>query len=49
MLLLTNGERVRFIEVDTSEVNESQKLCRDAKGVEGIFIKGKLWEKRELI
>jgi len=30
-LLLTNGERVRLIGVDTPEVHESKKLYRDAK------------------
>jgi micrococcal nuclease len=30
-ILLTNGERVRLIGVDTPEVNESKKLCRDAE------------------
>lgn len=30
-LLLTNGERVRLIGVDTPEVHQSQKLYRDAE------------------
>ena len=30
-LLLTNGERVRLIGVDTPEVHESKKLYRDAE------------------
>ena len=30
-LLLTNGERVRLIGVDTPEVHQSKKLYRDAK------------------
>jgi len=30
-LLLTNGERVRLIGVDTPEVHESKKLHRDAQ------------------
>jgi len=31
ILLLTNGERVRLIGVDTPEVHESKKLYRDAE------------------